>query len=380
MGNLNFDKPVATDQEIAQRLPQERDAKRAQAKMFEGEGLDGTIPVGTKRISQPVAKQVLVESWNGTAWDTIFDSRLAAYTRDNINSNTTDWNTVTTPGFYVVDGTSGWGTTNNSPDPGVTALHSSGDEYAWGVLLVSRGLGATMQMFIPHSGVGRIAYRVGFDSNTWMPWQFAVSNQGGTIGGNLTVNGTLQTGSSAAFCSSGTTGYVIIQPGTSGSGSIPGYVGFMDVLGVRWGYVGWSTDGTDVVFQAENGKGVTVGTGSSNTKPFKVLAPAQFQQRAYTTKASIAYASSITVDATLSNFFVIGTLTGNITVAMSNPVEGQVLTLRFRQDATGSRTVTLPAGSSVSGSLNSAANKTSYLTMTWNATDSRWDCSWTQQP
>jgi hypothetical protein len=63
-----------------------------------------------------------------------------------------------------------------------------------------------------------------------------------------------------------------------------------------------------------------------------------------TTEVIITFASTITPNASLSNAFVV-TLTGNITVnTPSNGKSGQVITLRFKQDGTGGRTLTFGSG------------------------------------
>lgn len=95
----------------------------------------------------------------------------------------------------------------------------------------------------------------------------------------------------------------------------------------------------------------------------------------------IAFAASLTIDASVSNLHVIGNLTAAVTaMTINNAKEGQFISIRFRQDATGGRTVALPAGAAVAGTVSTAANKTSYLNLTYNGTDSRWEGSWTNIP
>jgi hypothetical protein len=104
-------------------------------------------------------------------------------------------------------------------------------------------------------------------------------------------------------------------------------------------------------------------------------------KKAYTTKASVAYAAALTIDTNVSNLVVVGNLTGNVTsMTLSNATEGQFISIRFRQDGVGGRTVALPAGAKVDGSVSTGANRTSYLNLTWNATDSRWEGNWSQIP
>lgn len=103
--------------------------------------------------------------------------------------------------------------------------------------------------------------------------------------------------------------------------------------------------------------------------------------RAYTAAVAAAYSATPTFDAAPTNLIAFGNLTANVTsMAISNPQEGQFLSIRMRQDATGGRTVALPAGAAVSGTINTAANKTSYLNLTYNATDARWEGNWSQIP
>ena len=121
--------------------------------------------------------------------------------------------------------------------------------------------------------------------------------------------------------------------------------------------------------------GVRVGGSSSPARKLDVAGGAM------TTAVAVGYAASLTLDAAASNLLVVGNLTGNVTsMAISNGVEGQFLSIRFRQDATGGRTVALPSGAAVSGSISTTANKTSYLNLTYNATDARWEGAWSQIP
>lgn len=72
------------------------------------------------------------------------------------------------------------------------------------------------------------------------------------------------------------------------------------------------------------------------------------------------------------------TLGGNRTLAMSNPVSGSYGTLRVIQDATGSRTLTLPAGSKVINggagaiTLTTTANAIDVLTFYYDGTNYFW--------
>lgn len=95
--------------------------------------------------------------------------------------------------------------------------------------------------------------------------------------------------------------------------------------------------------------------------------------RAYTTPVSITFASTVNIDMSLSNVFNVGALTGNITLTASNPADGHTATIRFSQDATGNRSVTLPASFKVAGIPNPTASSVFMLTVTYNAATSKYE-------
>jgi hypothetical protein len=94
---------------------------------------------------------------------------------------------------------------------------------------------------------------------------------------------------------------------------------------------------------------------------------------------SLTDAATITTNVALGNVFWV-VLGGNRTMAApTNPVNGQKIIFRIKQDATGSRTVTWNAvfrfGADVlSPTLTATANKTDYIGFIYNGTDSTWDC------
>lgn len=59
------------------------------------------------------------------------------------------------------------------------------------------------------------------------------------------------------------------------------------------------------------------------------------------TPLAVTYAASITLDLSTRTNFVIGTLTGNLTLAFSNPIPGSGGVIELRQDVTGGRVITL---------------------------------------
>lgn len=89
-------------------------------------------------------------------------------------------------------------------------------------------------------------------------------------------------------------------------------------------------------------------------------------------------AATIAVDASLGNTFDV-TLGGNRTLgAPTNPINGQKVTFRIRQDATGGRTLAFDAIyrfglDLVSFTASTAANKLDYIGCIYNGADTKWD-------
>jgi hypothetical protein len=79
---------------------------------------------------------------------------------------------------------------------------------------------------------------------------------------------------------------------------------------------------------------------SSSKIPQSIL-PSTYTTTIGVTPQAIAYNASVTLDLSQRNNFVVGTLTGNITLTFSNPVAGASGYIVLTQDATGSRTLTL---------------------------------------
>lgn len=96
------------------------------------------------------------------------------------------------------------------------------------------------------------------------------------------------------------------------------------------------------------------------------------------TPDTLTDAATITVDAALGNDFTV-TLGGNRTLGNpSNSTNGQKILFAIRQDGTGSRTLTLDTnyrfGSDITSiTLSTGVNKTDYLGVRYNGTDSKWD-------
>lgn len=94
--------------------------------------------------------------------------------------------------------------------------------------------------------------------------------------------------------------------------------------------------------------------------------------------ASPAYAASITQSITNIDQIDVGTLTGNLTLTLSGGADGQAVRIRFKQDGTGSRLLTLDAkfrlGTDIASvTLTTTASKTDYLGVVYHSTDDKYD-------
>lgn len=102
---------------------------------------------------------------------------------------------------------------------------------------------------------------------------------------------------------------------------------------------------------------------------------------AYTPASQPAYGASMTFDCAASNVFEPSTLTGNVSsITLSNAAAGQTVQIRFQQDGTGGRTVAAPSGAKIDGAISTAANRVSWLVMTYSARASRWEGNWLVVP
>lgn len=98
------------------------------------------------------------------------------------------------------------------------------------------------------------------------------------------------------------------------------------------------------------------------------------------TVTALTDAATIAVDASTGNIFTV-TLGGNRTLGnpTGSPVNGQLMEVRVRQDATGSRTLAYDTqyrfGTDVtSPTLTTTAAKTDYLLFQYHSGDTKWDC------
>jgi hypothetical protein len=78
-----------------------------------------------------------------------------------------------------------------------------------------------------------------------------------------------------------------------------------------------------------------------------------------------------TLDASQGNAFAF-TLTGNITLTITNPSDGQEITILFKQDATGSRSVTWPANVKGNMTVSGTANSVSQQKFAYDLASTNW--------
>lgn len=95
---------------------------------------------------------------------------------------------------------------------------------------------------------------------------------------------------------------------------------------------------------------------------------------------SLAYSASLTVSAFAGESLEVGALTGNVTTLTVNGDPGMRVRIRFKQDGTGGRTVANPSGAKITGSIDTTANKVSYLDLYYAVGDLRWEGSWSTVP
>jgi hypothetical protein len=100
-----------------------------------------------------------------------------------------------------------------------------------------------------------------------------------------------------------------------------------------------------------------------------------------TIPTNLVFSATPAFDPTASNVIYFGALTANVTaVSVPSGLDGQTINIRFTQDATGGRTVVLGTGFKVTGSVQLTANLTTWLVVTWVASATRWEGSWSNIP
>lgn len=221
---------------------------------------------------------------------------------------------------------------------------------------------------------------------------------GNSAGTSIKIDGASATATSSSFTQAGITGAVNVTDNLStsyfnlctiGAGTATAVVtpsspntGFISLANV-----GITTSNATAI----SGSGVLVISGVSFlstgtaisatiTKAFFDTAKVGYLRATFVSDpVALTDAATIATNAALGNVFTV-TLGGNRTLgAPTNPQNGQMITYRIRQDATGSRTLAYNAifrfnTTFVSPTLTTTANATDYLTFIYNSADTKWDC------
>lgn len=139
------------------------------------------------------------------------------------------------------------------------------------------------------------------------------------------------------------------------------------------------------VFESSNAGGLVNFAGASKLVMLTILAPsgavviadwlaalgaaalagATFTGAVISTPVAVPYSANPVIDCALGNAFLVATLTGNATLAVPlRWTPGQTLSIRFQQDGTGGRTVSLPGNMKLSGALELGANRVTWMYVT----------------
>lgn len=103
---------------------------------------------------------------------------------------------------------------------------------------------------------------------------------------------------------------------------------------------------------------------------------------AYTKPTVVAFSTVPVFDASSSNVFQFAAMTAAVPGAtIINGADGQNITIRIVQDATGGHVFTLPGNTIVTGTPSTAANAINLLVLTYDMITAKWEGSWvTPQP
>lgn len=177
-----------------------------------------------------------------------------------------------------------------------------------------------------------------------------------TTAGDMIVGGTSGAASRFAAPTTGTNWTLTYVIGT-------GYVWSSSAATVAWGGItGTLSDQTDLQAALD----AKAGLASANVYT---------RQQAITPyRANISGAVSIDLAATAHSNNLHLTLTGNVSsFALTNPVNGAVYNIRFIQDSTGSRTITLPSAFKFAGgtapTFSTAANAVDFMSAEYGSTE-----------
>jgi fibronectin-binding autotransporter adhesin len=263
---------------------------------------------------------------------------------------------------------------------GSTQLHA-------GYLGASRPtLLSTGTLDIGTTGLQDISFFTNGSSRTTITSTGNVTIAAPSSGNTLTVN-TVSTSSGFAAVGTAATGLEVVHA----SGNTTGYI-FSDWINtsgqLRWG-VESSAGGVlfsgsaaySSIIGTQTATSFHIGTNSAVRVTIASTGKTTFSGGVLTASSAVAFSATPAFDANLSNYFDLGTLTGNVTGAtITNPTAGQTITIRVKQDATGSRTFAVSTASKITGSVQATLSTASLLTLTYNGTDSRWEGSWLGLP
>lgn len=146
----------------------------------------------------------------------------------------------------------------------------------------------------------------------------------------------------------------------------------------------WSRSTTHAVLEALGSAGLQLA--QNGAVRIDIGTKSSFNTGALVNPSAPAHSGTPTFSCQTSNTFLPAALTSNITaVTLTNPTDGQFITIRFQQDGTGGRSINLGnlgaistpviAGAPATGSL-----KVSYLNVMYHAGSNRWEGAWTVLP
>jgi hypothetical protein len=269
----------------------------------------------------------------------------------------------------------------NFAQPALTDAYTSWPaEIQNNVVVLAFGLDDTYSTYAanPPAGTKRFSsalnkWQVANGSGAWSDMSSAYA---------INISGTAAVATNLAGGSAGTVPYqsasgttVMLSAGTSGfvfkanGAAAPSWV---DPATLTVGTAGTA----NALNTANNYQGNSVGIGMAAPAVAGNLAVAG---AAYTAKVALTYGATTTLNCQLSNSFRV-ILTGNITTfSVTNPYDGQIINVRFLQDATGSRTIAWPSAFKWAGGtvpvLSTAGSAKDFLSAQYDAADATWNCS-----
>ena len=178
---------------------------------------------------------------------------------------------------------------------------------------------------------------------------------GGTITGNINVVGTVRAQTPATGTDGG---FQLLGNATSGFS----YFQVLDDDGVtEWG--NWRYDSTGLA----RWSGLMQVQGALTVSGAFTGGAASFAGRALTVPQTVVAASNTTINTEMSNAFIVTMGTNITTLSLSNATAGHALTIVFKQDATGNRTIVWPGTFKWAGGaapvLSTAANSVDLLSV-----------------